>query len=217
MTAALTTAQRKLVEGNVKFAYWLVNRHIRLHPEYEGIRRDLEQEALLAMCGAAAAFDPKRRETFITYAKLPVRSAIWETALESRSLIVRKRMGDRGSGGIAPAVKLEPQEAIEQVVVAHPAEESADLKGIEEKARAAMVTSQVAAWKKIRSTGMHASQFEPAARRNANIFLKARFGEEDHKQLGKAYGISGQAIRQAAARAEVHFDQWAAKVRSEAA
>lgn len=71
----LTQEQQALVQDNIKFAYYLVNKWMKKQKQFS--REDLTSIACEAMCKAAAAYDPSRGCNFANFSKLVINRIIF--------------------------------------------------------------------------------------------------------------------------------------------
>jgi DNA-directed RNA polymerase specialized sigma24 family protein len=194
----LSEAQRALVVQWMPLGRRLTRGFVHRHPHLEPWFDDLLQCAWLALCRAGAQYRPGSSAQFQTYAGTAMTNALLQWGRRLRNVVAYSGF-----------VSQDDAADLETELVHHD-----DLDGVDAHRVWAAAVSEVAERIPVpRSFGGAVRNPE----RDAAIFIANCFGGEDHRSLGRRYGLSLQGSVLAARRAERGFEAWAADVRREAA
>jgi hypothetical protein len=212
----LNDEQRRLCEKHMGLVGAVVRRYLAKFPGLIPYADDLRHEGFFALARTVQDHDPARGAAFSTLAWPRIASAVAQAARGVLNAGVVE-VPYRNAGKAPGYVRVAPM-PLQLSAPRRNAEEDIDTQQILDKARKALAARRE---KAVRVKGK-AGRTHHAARahhpeRDADIFLRMMFSDEEGRAVSKELGLSRNRTYQIREKMQAHFDSWVAEVREEAA
>ncbi len=201
----LTDAQRAQVADNIGLAHKVVDMLERRHPRVAPHRDDLLQDGIMGLMRAASGFDPALGYAFSTYAWYWISQHVNEAARRALNPV----SGGRSGKGVTRSVYVERGDMPRDLVAETPDMSSDDWLDLQRLGPGLLDAI------KYPSRGSTRVNAIAEAKRDADIFVRAVFGDEHASAVGKEYGLYRERSRLCKERARGRLNALTRKVRAE--